>query len=381
MPHLSRRAFTKGMVSTVLASAYASPFKAAIASSREANSSVQFINQLPKAELHVHIEGTVEPAKALKIAERNGSRTPYQSVEQFEAALNFTSLESFLEGFHNTIAVLQTEEDFYEITRDYLTKCHNQNILHVDIMFDPQAHQRRGLAFETFYRGIEKGLIDARNQLGISSQLIMCFQRDASLETAEAAFQEAEKYREYIVGVGLDNTEILNFPTKFSDLFSRARDAGFKLTSHCDLGQPNTVEHIRACIEDLGVDRLDHGYNILQDDRLIDIALEKNLCFTACPTSAFNTTDHSKRYYFSEVCRSIGEMLDHGLRVTINTDDPGVMGNRHLNEVMTDAVDFLGLNKNQVITLARNSLEALWLPEKEKANMLLALKEYEEIAA
>ncbi len=338
----------------------------------------EFIAKLPKAELHVHIEGTVAPATAMKIASRNGVSTPYKSTEAFEEALNFSSLESFLKGFHDTIAVLQTEEDFYEITRDYLAKCHRQKVLHVDLMFDPQAHQRRGLHFDAVYNGMREGLIEAQQELGISCQLIMCFQRDAPLETAEAAFQNALKHQDHIVALGLDNTEILNFPTKFAGLFARARSAGFNLTSHCDLGQPNTLEHIRACIEDLDVDRLDHGYNILEDERLLQIARERNLCFTACPTSAFNTADHSKRFYFREVCRAVAEMLDQGLRVTVNTDDPGVMGNRHLNEVIADAVSYLNLNRDQTITLARNSLEALWLPEADKAKMLSELNAYVE---
>lgn len=376
---ISRRRFAQGMAMGA-ASLIGGCTSRSSAKSTDVNETLtleQFIAGMPKAELHVHLEGTVEPAVAMKIAARNRSATPYDTVEKFEAALNFDSLASFLEAFHNTIAVLKTEEDFYDITHDYLAKCHAQNIVHVDLKFDPQAHQRRGIEYGAFFNGIRQAQLDAQRELGISSQLIMCFQRDASLESAEAAYAEALKHREHIIGVGLDNTEVLNFPVKFAGLFSRARKAGFKLTSHCDLGQPNTVEHIRACIEDLKVDRLDHGYNVLEDERLVQIALDTKLCFTACPTSAYNTTNHSERFYFREVCRSIEDMLNLGLRVTLNTDDPGVMGNRQLTEVIADAANFLDLDHSQVAILARNAFEGLWVPDDQKRQYLVALSEYE----
>ena len=336
----------------------------------------EFIVGMPKAELHVHIEGTVDPTNALRIAERNGSTTPYNSVEEFEAALNFNSLESFLKGFHDTIAVLKTEEDFYDITYGFLDKCHAQNVLYVDIKFDPQAHQRRDIAFETFYSGMSQARADANRDLGIDSNFIMCFQRDASLESAELAFTAAMNHQDEIIGIGLDNTEIFNFPDKFADIFQRARDAGFKLTSHCDLGQPNSIEHIRACIEDLKVDRLDHGYNIFEDERLVQVALAKELCFTACPTSAFNTPDPSTRFYFSAVTQAVQQMLDRGLRVTLNTDDPGVMGNRYLNEIFIDTARHLQLGRQQIATLSQNAFQSLWLPAEQKQRYLNALSQY-----
>lgn len=356
---------------------YASSSLASSVVSSEDVPLARFIAGMPKAELHVHLEGTVEPAVAMKIAQRNGSATPYDTVEDYEAALNFKSLASFLEAFHNTIAVLETEQDFYEIARAYFARCHAENIVYADLKFDPQAHQRRGIEFGEFFSGIRQAQMDAEREFGVSSQLIMCFQRDASLESAELAFTEALKHREHIVGVGLDNTEILNFPAKFAGLFARAREAGFKLTSHCDLGQPNSLEHIRACIEDLKVDRLDHGYNILEDERLVQIARDRELCFTACPTSAYNTADPSERFYFSEVCRSIGDMLDYGLQVTLNTDDPGVMGNRYLTEVMTDAASFLDLSHGQVVKLAKNAFASLWVPADQQRQYIAALSEYE----
>lgn len=336
----------------------------------------QFIAGLPKAELHVHLEGTVEPATAMKIAARNGSTPPYDSVEEYKAALNFTSLESFLQAFHKTIAVLEKEADFYEIAYEYLAKSHQQTVRHVDLKFDPQAHQRRGIEFRTFFDGFRQAQEDARREFGISSHLVMCFQRDASLESAEIAFAEALEQREHIVGIGLDNTEILNFPGKFSDLFRRARVAGFKLTSHCDLGQPNSVEHIRACIEDLGVDRLDHGYNVLEDERLVAIARESQICFTACPTSAFNTPVPAERYYFREVCNSIGKMLNQGLRVTLNTDDPGVMGARYLNDVFAGAANYLSLDRSQLVALAENAFQSLWIPQDQKLRHAAELADY-----
>ena len=169
---------------------------------------------------------------------------------------------------------------------------------------------------------------------------------------------------------------MLNFPAKFADLFQRAKGAGFKLTSHCDLGQPNSLEHIRACIHELKVDRLDHGYNILEDAALVAVARGKHLCFTACPTSAYNTPDPATRFYFSEVSRSVKAMLDKGLKVTINTDDPGVMGNRYLTQVLTDSARHLQLGRVEISTLMRNAFESLWVPEAEKADYLNTLQQY-----
>ncbi len=335
---------------------------------------------MPKAELHVHLEGTVGPAEALSIAARNGSSPPYKSVEEFEAALNFDSLASFLKAFHNTIAVLKTDEDFYDITYSYLKKCQHQNIVYADLKFDPQAHERRGISFETVLGGIRKAQAEAQAKLGVSSQLIMCFQRDAPIATAESAFARALRAKEHIVGIGLDNTEISNFPAKFRRIFGTAREEGFKLTSHCDLGQKNSIEHIRACIEDLKVDRLDHGYNILEDSRLVALAVDKKLCFTACPTTAFNTPDPSERYYFREVTQAIKKMLDLGLRVTINTDDPGVMGNRYLNTVFGSAATYLDLDRAQVVKLTENAFESLWLPQDQKQQYLDSLSQYSRTA-
>jgi len=377
---ISRRHFMQGLTLATLGTAsgcstISSPSSSATGENRSMTAS-EFIAGMPKAELHVHLEGTVEPSDAMKIAERNGSRTPYDTVEAYEAALNFNSLESFLEAFHNTIAVLEKEEDFFEITYQYLKKSSAQNVRHVDLKFDPQAHQRRGIAFSRFFDGIHQAQQEAQRDLGISSQLIMCFQRDASIESAEAAFAEALQHQEHIVGIGLDNTEIKNFPAKFSDLFQRGRDAGFKLTSHCDYGQPNSVEHIRACLEDLNVDRLDHGYNILEDEQLIEIALQKNICFTACPTSAFNTPNPAERFYFREVSKAVSKMLELGLAVTLNTDDPGVMGARYLNKVFTDATSHLQLTQAQVVKMAANSFRHLWLPEEKKRQYLSELDDY-----
>ncbi|MFK7913150.1 MAG: adenosine deaminase [Pseudomonadales bacterium] len=335
-----------------------------------------FVAGMPKAELHVHLEGTVAPAEALEIAARNGAPAPYESVAAFEAALNFDTLEAFLEAFHKTIAVLRTREDFYEITYRYLSKSHAQNVRYVDLKFDPQAHLRRGIEFDEFFGGILEAQQDAQRQHGIVSQLIMCFQRDATLASAELAYAQALKHRDHIVGIGLDNTEVLNFPAKFSELFGRARNDGFMLTAHCDLGQPNGVEHIRACIEDLRVNRLDHGYNILEDQRLVQIARAQQMCFTACPTSEFNTIDSAERYYFREVARSVKLMLELGLCVTVNTDDPGVMGNRFLSEVLLDTARYLDLERRQIVTLSENALSSLWVSGAQKQVYLDELAQY-----
>jgi len=225
---LSRREFTQGVAigaaGLLGGCATSRPVKSADQDPSAKQNSVslsQFIAGMPKAELHVHLEGTVEPAVAMKIAARNGLPLPYATVEAYEAALNFNSLASFLEAFHKTIDVLKTEQDFYEIAYAYLAKCHSQNIVYADLKFDPQAHQRRGIVFAEFFNGIRQAQTDAQHEFGVSSQLIMCFQRDASLESAEKAFAEAKKYPEHIIAVGLDNTEVLTRPQPLTPLIQQ----------------------------------------------------------------------------------------------------------------------------------------------------------------
>lgn len=335
-----------------------------------------FIEGMPKAELHMHIEGSTEPEMAIEIAARNRISLPYRSAAELKSALSFNSLESFLRAFSETQSVLLTSEDFYDITYAYLSKVHSQNVVYAEMKFDPQAHTRRGVAFETVLEGLHTAQLEAERNLGIKSQLIMCFQRDASIESANDELDNAMSHREKIVAIGLDNSEIPMFPMKFADIYRRAREANFKLTSHCDVDIPNSVQHIRGCIEQLKVDRLDHGTNVLESEELVELFLERQICLTACPTSGWNDADPLENGYLQRVAYGVEKMLARGLRVTLNTDDPGLMGGRYMNEIMIGTQQLLGLGKSDLAQLMRNAFSSIWVSDRDRASYLQALDTY-----
>ena len=335
-----------------------------------------FIEDMPKAELHRQSEVSTEPELTLEIAARNKISLPYRSAAELKSALSFDSLESFLRAFSEAQSVLLTSEDFYDITYAYLAKVRSQNVVYAEMKFDPQAHTRRGIAFEAVLEGMRAAQTEAERILGIKSQLIMCFQRDASIESANDELDNALSHRDKIVGIGLDNSEIPDFPAKFADIYQRAREANFKLTSHCDVDIPNSVQHIRGCIELLKVDRLDHGTNVLENDQLVELFLDRQICLTACPTSGWNDADPLDNPYLQRVAYGIEAMLERGLRVTLNTDDPGLMGNRFMNEIMIDTQRMLGLGKSDLAQLMRNAFSSIWVPDSDRANYLKALDDY-----
>jgi adenine deaminase len=218
-----------------------------------------FIEKMPKCELHVHIEGTLEPELKFALAERNGVKLPYESVEQLKAAYAFDDLPSFLAVYYEGMSVLLKEPDFYDVTSAYLAKAHAQNVVYAEMFFDPQAHTARGVAFDTVISGIRRAQLDAEKRLGIRSQLIMCFLRDWSAEFAMATLLQSLPYKEWIVGVGLDSDEKNNPPAKFKNVFRRAREEGYLLTMHCDVDQQDSVAHIWQCLNEIDVFRIDHG--------------------------------------------------------------------------------------------------------------------------
>ena len=339
---------------------------------------IAFIENMPKAELHIHVEGSIEPELAFDIADRNRISLAYDTVDELKRAFDFNSLESFLVAFAEVQSVLQTSQDFYDAAYAYFRKARSQNVIYVELKFDPQAHTRRGVAFETVLDGLNQAQNDAQRELGLSSQLIMCFQRDDSIDSAYAAFQDALPHADKIVGIGLDNFEEPGFPAKFAGLYRDARDAGFKLTAHCDLEVPNSLEHVRGCIYELGVDRLDHGYSVLQSEELTNVCRERRICFTACPTTDWNHPIPLEDPYVQAVTNSVRAMLDSGLLVTLNTDDPGIMGSRYMNEIMIDTQRFLGLSKEELGTLMSNAFESCWIEADRRSAYLTTLNEYLE---
>ena len=328
----------------------------------------RFIEGLPKAELHLHIEGTLEPELKFKLAERNGVSLAAGSVEEMRAAYDFDDLSSFLSVYYEGMSVLLTEDDFYDLTFAYLSKAHSQGVLYSEIFFDPQAHTTRGVSFDTVIRGIRRAQEDGESRLGIRTQLIMCFLRDMSPESAAETLTRSLDYQSWIVGVGLDSDERGNPPIKFSSVFSDAREAGYRLTMHCDVDQDDSVSHIWQCLNDIEVERVDHGVNSLEDARLVDEILNRNLALTVCPISNSYVTADTK-------ADQIRQMLDLGMRVTINSDDPAYFPG-YMTENFIVVQREADLSKSDLVRLCRNAFEAAWIDESERAAYLAALEAY-----
>ena len=328
----------------------------------------RFIECMPKAELHVHVEGTLEPKLKFDLAGRNGIELPYRSVEEMRAAYDFDDLPSFLKVYYEGMSVLLTEQDFYDLTSAYLAKAHSQNVIYAEIFFDPQAHTTRGISLDTVIRGIRRAQVDAHDRLGIRTQLIMCFLRDMSAESAMQTLEQALSYRDWIIGVGLDSDEKGNPPIKFKSVFARARAEGFRLTMHCDVDQENSTRHIRQTLEEIGVDRIDHGVNSLDDDGLCEAIIRRGLALTVCPISNSYVTDSLKAV-------EVRRMLEMGMKATVNSDDPAYFPG-YMNENLIATQQAADLTREQITRLAVNAFEASWLPPEDKAALLRRLDRY-----
>ena len=327
-----------------------------------------FIEGMPKAELHVHVEGTLEPELKFELARRNGIELPYESVEEMRAAYDFDDLPSFLRVYYEGMSVLLTEEDFYDLTTAYLEKAHSQNAIYAEMFFDPQAHTTRGVDFDTVIRGIRRAQDGAKDRLGIRTQLIMCFLRDVSAESAMATLEESLPYRGWIVGVGLDSDEKGNPPVKFKEVFARARAQGYRLTMHCDVDQENSTRHIWQTLNDIGVDRIDHGVNSLEDEALCDEIMRRDLALTVCPISNSYVAGSLK-------AMEVRRMLERGMRVTVNSDDPAYFPG-YMNENLVATQKAADLTRDQIVQLAVHALEASWLPPEEQRALRWRLDGY-----
>jgi adenosine deaminase len=327
-----------------------------------------FIEGMPKCELHVHIEGTLEPAMKFQLAKRNKLKLPYKNEKALRAAYDFDDLPSFLAVYYEGMSVLLTEQDFFDLTYAYLKKARSQNVRYTEIFFDPQAHTARGVSYDTVIRGIRRAQLEAETALGIRSQLIMCFLRDWSAEFAMSTLLQSLTYKEWIIGVGLDSDEKNNPPIKFAQVFKRARDEGYLLTMHCDVDQQNSVNHIWQTIRDIGVNRIDHGANALEEQQLCDEIKRRSLALTVCPISNSYVTNSSK----SDV---IAAMLEAGMRVTVNSDDPAYFPG-YMNENLMRVQQDVDLGKAKLVQLAENAFEAAWLPRATKDRYIAELKAY-----
>jgi adenosine deaminase len=320
----------------------------------------RFIAAMPKAEYHVHLEGTLEAEMKFALARRNGLSLPYADADALRRSYDFHDLPSFLTLYYSGMSVLLKEQDFYDLAHAYLTKAASQNILYAEMFFDPQEHLKRGVPMDAVIGGITRARNDAQRRLGIRSQLILCFLRDLSAESAMAALDAALPMKEHLIGVGLDSDEKDNPPGKFAAAFAKARAAGLKATVHCDLNQKDSLAHIREAIVDLKVDRIDHGGNVLQSPDLVALAKRRGLYFTVCPGFSGQVVGADGRI---DVVRG---MLDQGLNVTINSDDPAYMGSKYLLDVLIDAQARSALTKRELVRIERNAFNAAWISPKER---------------
>jgi adenine deaminase len=332
------------------------------------NDLAAFIGGLPKTELHLHIEGSLEPELMFALAQRNNIALPFATVEDVRAAYEFSELQDFLDIYYQGMGVLQTEQDFYDLTMAYLRKIHAQNVIHTEIFFDPQGHTDRGISFSTVINGITQALADGQAKFGISSHVIMCFLRHLSQDAALETLEQAMSYKEKILGVGLDSSELGHPPSKFQRVFAKAKEVGFKLVAHA--GEEGPPEYVTEALDLLKIDRLDHGNRSLEDADLTQRLKDSQIALTVCPLSNYKLAgvkDMSKH--------PLREMLDAGLNATINSDDPAYFGG-YMTENYNAVVDALHLSKDEIITLARNGINATFCTDGEKAKMTQQLDDY-----
>ncbi len=327
-----------------------------------------FIQQIPKAELHVHIEGTLEPELMFHLAERNGIKLKYPSVDELWSGYKFHNLQSFLDIYYEGTKVLTTEQDFYDLTWSYLEKRKEENVVHAEIFFDPQTHTSRDVKFETVINGINKALKEGEKKLNLSSKLIMCFLRHLNEEAAMETLEMSIPFKDKIIGVGLDSLEIGNPPSKFENVFKKASSLGYFPVAHA--GEEGPPEYIWEAIDKLKVLRIDHGVRCLEDKFLVDNLIKKKIPLTVCPLS------NIKLGVFQSLKEhNLKELLDVELLVTINSDDPAYFGG-YVNQNYLETYRALNLTKEDICKLAENSFKASFLNEKEKKSMLVKLQNF-----
>jgi len=323
---------------------------------------VDFIKKTPKSELHLHIEGSLEPELMFKLSKRNTIEIPFKSVEEIKAAYNFSNLDSFLKIYYEGSNVLITEEDFFDLTWEYILRCKKDNIVHTEIFFDPQSHTSRGINFNVVINGIHKALTKAYNEFGITSKIIMCFLRHLDEELCFDVLKDAINHKDKIIGVGLDSSEKGNPPQKFKRLFEKAIKEGFLTVAHA--GEEGPPEYIWDSLNLLKVKRIDHGVQCLKDDKLVKNLKEKNIPLTVCPLSNIKLCIFDKLEN-----HNLKKMLDKGLRVMVNSDDPAYFGG-YLNTNLIETSKALKLSLEEVKILIHNSFKSSFLDEKSKNNWL-----------
>jgi adenine deaminase len=319
------------------------------------------IKRLPKCELHIHIEGSLEPELMFALARRNDIRLRYPSVAALRQAYQFRNLQDFLDIYYQGMSVLITAQDFYDLTWAYLERAHADNVRHVEMFFDPQGHTSRGIPFSTVVEGLHRAIADAKRELGVRASLIMCFLRHLDEADAERTLDCALAFKDRIVGVGLDSSETGHPPSKFKRVFSRARDAGFFLSAHA--GEEGPPSYVWEALDVLGVARIDHGNRSMEDQTLVRRLARDQVPLTVCPLSNLRL-----RVVDDLVHHPLRRMLDKGLMVTVNSDDPAYFGG-YVNQNYLAVSEALGLRREEIATIVRNGIKASLstMPEKEEA--------------
>lgn len=330
----------------------------------------ELIRALPKAELHVHVEGTLEPEMMFDLAARNGVALRFASVEEVRAAYAFTDLQSFLDIYYEGMAVLLTERDFHDLARAYFQRAHTDGVRHAELFFDPQAHTGRAVPFETVVNGLHAAIEEARAEFGISALLILCFLRHLPAEQAMATLEEALPFLDRIAAVGLDSSEAGHPPADFVEVYARARAEGLRAVAHA--GEEGPPEYVRQALDLLGVERIDHGVRSEEDPALLERLVREGVPLTMCPLSnvKLRVVDRLEDH-------NLKRLLDAGVRVLINSDDPAYFGG-YIGQNYVETAEALALTRDEVVTIARNSLEATFLDDAAKAELLA---EIDEVAA
>jgi adenosine deaminase len=327
----------------------------------------QLIAALPKAELHIHIEGSLEPELMFELARRNDVELPYADVDAIRQAYSFDCLQDFLDVYYQGMSVLLTEQDFFDLTWAYLNRCEADRVVHTEIFFDPQGHTDRGVAFATAFEGIRAALDQGEKELGITNRIIMCFLRHLDEDSAFETLRQAEPFLDDIAGVGLDSSEMGHPPSRFQRVFDRAAELGLKRVAHA--GEEGPPEYVWEALDGLQVDRIDHGNRSLEDPDLVERLAHLQMPLTVCPQSNLrlavvrDMADHPIR-----------KMLDLGLKATVNSDDPAYFGG-YINDNFNALVDAVDLQEDEIITLVRNGFEASFLPDEDKRHHLQRLEQ------
>lgn len=336
----------------------------------EQNRFEDWLRAAPKAELHLHLDGTLEAGRLLQLADKNNVPLPYNTLQELEAAYHFENLQSFLDLYYLGASVLREEEDFYALMMDYLLRCRKNNIVHTEIMIEPQTYLPNGIDFPVFMAGFQRAVMEARSRWGQSVQLILSFLRHLPESAALDVLDKAENYRDDFVAIGLASSEQDNPPQKFTELYRRARERGYRLTAHA--GEEGPPAFIRSALEDLTVERIDHGVRCLEDDTLVEVLRERRIPLTVCPLSNVRLC-----VFPTMKQHNILQLLARGLVVTVNSDDPAYFGG-YLNDNFIALHRALNLNRSQALQMLRNGFEASFLATAEKSELLKKLNDFAE---